>query len=250
MYGQSRVLAGHTCNANDCTSWIGKDHTLQVPKDSSALGKEWSQRFQWLPTEFEVSHDTPDIIVKSYINNLHPRNHSELYSIIAQIVGKAIPLWNRVLSRLISPPMALRVSDWSNYEKLNTMPEQEESEDEDDFDERYEEWQEARLFYEEPEPGTFKTPAERVKGYMADRPFDVPGMELQDEVEKLSFDIKPCVNLRRDFRRLQIIVKLANIHLTPEKPEYAGGSWHVEGQANESMYDWFGPSLSVTLLAC
>lgn len=28
---------------------------------------------------------------------------------------------------------------------------------------------------------------------------------------------------------LQIIVKLANIELTPDKPEYEGGSWHVEG---------------------
>jgi hypothetical protein len=27
---------------------------------------------------------------------------------------------------------------------------------------------------------------------------------------------------------LQIIVKLANIHLTLEKPEYDGGSWHIE----------------------
>ena len=31
-------------------------------------------------------------------------------------------------------------------------------------------------------------------------------------------------------RGLQVIVKLANIELTPQKPEYAGGSWHVEGQ--------------------
>ena len=31
-------------------------------------------------------------------------------------------------------------------------------------------------------------------------------------------------------RGLQVIVKLANIHLTPEKPEYGGGTWHVEGQ--------------------
>ena len=31
-------------------------------------------------------------------------------------------------------------------------------------------------------------------------------------------------------RGLQIVVKLANIELTPEKPEYEGGSWHIEGQ--------------------
>ena len=40
------------------------------------------------------------------------------------------------------------------------------------------------------------------------------------------------VDLKRDYgnRGLQIIVKLANIELTPEKPNYEGGTWHVEGQ--------------------
>ncbi|KAJ7602385.1 hypothetical protein B0H17DRAFT_1173440 [Mycena rosella] len=36
-------------------------------------------------------------------------------------------------------------------------------------------------------------------------------------------------------RTIQCIIKLANIHLTPEQPEYAGGSWHVEGMVNESI---------------
>jgi hypothetical protein len=35
-------------------------------------------------------------------------------------------------------------------------------------------------------------------------------------------------------KRLQVIVKLANIHLTPEKPRYDGGSWHFEGQGEFS----------------
>ncbi|KAH6566237.1 hypothetical protein BASA62_006821 [Batrachochytrium salamandrivorans] len=29
-------------------------------------------------------------------------------------------------------------------------------------------------------------------------------------------------------RHLQVIVKLASIHLTPDKPRYNGGSWHIE----------------------
>lgn len=29
-------------------------------------------------------------------------------------------------------------------------------------------------------------------------------------------------------KRLQVVVKLANIHLFPEKPSYGGGSWHIE----------------------
>ncbi|KAJ6558212.1 hypothetical protein B0H19DRAFT_1376690 [Mycena capillaripes] len=36
-------------------------------------------------------------------------------------------------------------------------------------------------------------------------------------------------------RTIQCIIKLANIRLTPECPEYAGGSWHIEGMANEHI---------------
>ncbi|KAG5637120.1 hypothetical protein H0H81_005713 [Sphagnurus paluster] len=45
------------------------------------------------------------------------------------------------------------------------------------------------------------------------------------------------VDLFRDYghRGLQVIVKLANIHLTPEKPSYDGGTWHVEGKLNEHI---------------
>lgn len=46
---------------------------------------------------------------------------------------------------------------------------------------------------------------------------------------------KEPLDLRKKYGKLQIIVKLANIHLTPEKPKYEGGSWHVEGQLNENM---------------
>ncbi len=36
-------------------------------------------------------------------------------------------------------------------------------------------------------------------------------------------------------RGLQIIVKLASIELTPDKPRFDGGNWHVEGQMNERI---------------
>ncbi|KAF8202924.1 hypothetical protein BJ912DRAFT_942328, partial [Pholiota molesta] len=36
-------------------------------------------------------------------------------------------------------------------------------------------------------------------------------------------------------RGLQVIVKMANIELTPEKPNYDGGSWHIDGQLNEHI---------------
>jgi hypothetical protein len=40
----------------------------------------------------------------------------------------------------------------------------------------------------------------------------------------------PKINLETEFRDqgLQVIVKLASVELTPEKPEYDGGSWRLE----------------------
>ena len=47
---------------------------------------------------------------------------------------------------------------------------------------------------------------------------------------------------------------MANIHLTPEKPDYAGGTWHVEGTLNESicataLYYYESNNISESLLA-
>ena len=39
--------------------------------------------------------------------------------------------------------------------------------------------------------------------------------------------LKDLISLKNE--TLQVIVKLANIILTPEQPDYPGGKWHVEG---------------------
>ena len=42
-------------------------------------------------------------------------------------------------------------------------------------------------------------------------------------------------------RTLQVIVRLSNIVLTPERPEYPGGKWHVEGlsQSRFARKGWY-----------
>ena len=43
----------------------------------------------------------------------------------------------------------------------------------------------------------------------------------------------PLISLKN--RKLQVIVKISEILLTPEKPDYGGGTWHVEGMENEGI---------------
>lgn len=82
-------------------------------------------------------------------------------------------------------------------------PPQNEGESEDDYWERIEEWETQIRRAVQPEPNDFSEPLE---------------------------DLSTGDEFTRGKNGLQIIVKLANIELTPEKPEYAGGTWHVEGQ--------------------
>lgn len=87
-------------------------------------------------------------------------------------------------------------------------PQQEDDEDEDDYYDRLNDWEEdiRRAVPCDPEE------------------FEPPPSKAYRNIE--------IVDLFKDFagHGLQVIVKLANIELTPEKPSYAGGSWHVEGQ--------------------
>ncbi|KAF8626051.1 hypothetical protein AX15_005105 [Amanita polypyramis BW_CC] len=180
--------------------------------------KIFSGKFQWLPCDVDVSGNQPKIV--SYVNNLHPQRHKDLYSVIEKIIDCAIPLWNTTLTKLKTPKHYFnpRVSYTEAFRKNgdNEMPEWKADMDEDDYDDRFGAWldMEAR----QPEVGAFQP-----LSYVLQSDGTPP--------EDYSADLK------RDYgdRGLQIIVKLANIHLTPEKPEYGGGSWHVEGMMNEHI---------------
>ncbi|KAJ3513910.1 hypothetical protein NLJ89_g2677 [Agrocybe chaxingu] len=66
---------------------------------------------------------------------------------------------------------------------------------------------------------------------------DAEGVERPEPGTFVAPTNPPQLDLREQFKEkgLQVIVKLANIQLTPENNHYAGGSWHVEGQLNEHI---------------
>ena len=61
----------------------------------------------------------------------------------------------------------------------------------------------------------------------------IPGVVF----EEIDYAPKADNCLINRFRQsgLQIIVKMASIELTPDKPEFPTGGWHVEGQMNEHI---------------
>lgn len=186
-----------------------------------------SSKFQWLPTDVEVGEDG-DAVFLSYVNNLHPVAHRELESVLPILFARMRPLFENVLTDLRHPrPVRIKTDSSAWYEGEPRGPWDPEIDYPDEAVEIWEddmaEWLSTRTPVIPDAPVTFIQP--------------VP---LDD-----------AVDLRG--RRLQVIVKLAAIHLTPDKPEYAGGAWHVEGMMNErivstGIYYWDSENITESRL--
>ncbi|KAF8330212.1 hypothetical protein F5887DRAFT_97981 [Amanita rubescens] len=259
VYGVSRILTDSITNLEDCIERCGEGIVCNVFRDEKSWypdpkGKNihstyrdpetpitgYSNDFQWLPCNVDISGDRARIT--SYINNLRPQYHKDLYSIIEQIIDCSIPLWNITLTRQILLKKQGRL-------------------DKRDIDfgawiqGKSEDRKITRMQYNTAFPaGVDKQGVYDLMDQFDDLPSTQPNagrFELLpvlaciqahfDNVEAASTYStelgEGMVDLKKYFGKegLQIIVKLANIHLTPEKPEYDGGTWHVEGQLNEHI---------------
>ncbi|PPQ74093.1 hypothetical protein CVT24_012938, partial [Panaeolus cyanescens] len=154
--------------------------------------------------------------ITSYINNLHP-DERDIYRVIEKIIDASNPLWDLTLSPLQAqyprfPPRRVLFEGCEYDPDPENGPETEgpqqlPDEDDEEFWDRRQEWIESIRRVVRPEPGDFK-------------PRETPSLNIREKYGKTG---------------LQIIIKFANIVLTPEKPFYGGGSWHVEGRLNEHI---------------
>ncbi|KAH8798077.1 hypothetical protein DL96DRAFT_1781872 [Flagelloscypha sp. PMI_526] len=192
-----------------------------------------SEKHCWIPSDFAVDRDGKCKLVSPYINNIHPSN-TALHSVIEQLVGAFVPMWERVLGavdRTDRPDrepgerkdVPMRIPNnrclWDNEprEHLYTTPWPNEVESD------YLEWGPPEMDEDERRMNWIRS---------CDLP-DVIWPEVEDEFNFALESRFRVVELKG--RTLQVIVKLANIHLTPEKPTYGGGNWHVEGMFNERI---------------
>lgn len=175
-----------------------------------------SEKFQWLPA-LMAKNSSGKFEFESYINNLHPVKHKDLYDSIGAIFNAAIPGLNCTLTRYASKehiriPIPIGNDAYTEeyiraHEELDLELEREAEETGVDYDwERMEEFEETKAQFLR----------EIIPKWEGDPEFDKP------------------INLS-NFDNLKVIVKLADIELTPERPSYPGGSWHVEGAINEDI---------------
>ncbi|KAA8646822.1 Ankyrin-2 [Aspergillus tanneri] len=225
VYGRSRILLDGKTGLDDYLSRSGNGEVLAVPPASTTERYAhrvrqflevplYSQKFQWLPCDVKFDPSSNKCHIVSYINNLRPDKHRDLYKVIEEIISQAIPLWNMSLTPLFHNNVRPnRVVPSRNYLPRAT-PEPEEPDE--DFDESWDDYQ------------------ERYVNWLNTLTLAPPEIEAFDP---LFFSGQEPFDLQSKFRDdgLQVIVKLANIELTPEKPKYNGGSWRAEGQLNEHI---------------
>jgi len=174
---------------------------IHVPPKKSSKKPKWgfsddyslSKRYQWLPSEFKVN-ENGSVEILSYINNLHPVHHKEIYPLIAKIFEQFVPMFERVLTDLLNP-RGNRIEVDGSWYADDDVP--------SDLDD------------------------EAADAYYENRPV------IQPKVPKFEPPPPPQTVVKLSGKTLQVIVKLANIELTPDKPNYPGGTWHVEGMKNE-----------------
>ncbi|WP_329542622.1 DUF4246 domain-containing protein [Streptomyces sp. NBC_01358] len=193
---------------------------------------EFSDTFQWLPTDVDVSSDG-DVAFRSYVNNVHPEAHHELASVLPDLFARVRPLFEKVLTDLRHPrPLRIEADPYGWYDSEPEYPDESSYGDDKAYSEAVDAWEVAQEdWWESRRPVVPDAPV-----------FVAPQVP----------DASARVDLRG--RGLQVIVKLATVHLTPDKPEYTGGSWHVEGMLNErivstGIYYWDSENITESRLS-
>ncbi|KAJ3282428.1 hypothetical protein HDU79_009942 [Rhizoclosmatium sp. JEL0117] len=207
------------------------------PCNTQLTGKEnisasdWlgaSGRCQWLPSVFEVEDDSVDVY--SYINNLNSRKHPELQDTIKSVFEAMIPMFELALGslRLIDPETRIEASmDINDYQQRQ-------------WEWEFNEYVRHKFGVKDlKDPAMPKTIDERdftefrrqLGLQQRSPPFKIPGLPASFE-EPIDSGI---YSLSLAGRGVQVIVKMANIHLTPENPVFNGGNWHLEGMDNEAI---------------
>lgn len=180
---------------------INADTIRELAKGGSG---DTNSNYRWLPSDVSCNENGV-VSFDSYINNLPPEKNAALYTLIGRILSKFLPMFSRVLRDVAHPrPHRILVEDcawWHN----DTEFEYNENDEDHDEQEQYDEWKRSRVL---------KLP-------------EVPKFVPPTLVDISDFDFKG--------QKFQVIVKLANIELTPEKPKYKGGVWHTEATESEAI---------------
>ena len=203
---KTRTLQYEALTLWDCIQRSCEGKLARQPSEEECSEKErprypneqaWSRRFQFLP--FDVKFDNKGeggSRITSYINDVHPRNHQSFYHVLEEFIDAVIPMLNRTL-------ISTKAPDYENI-RLHVAVMGREPLIRKDVD-------------------GFRPPEQRATKTWID-----PQGRWQDFI---------FADLKKEFWNigLQMVLDVQNISLGPQKTNYEGEEWHVQGQRNERI---------------
>lgn len=241
VYGRTRILKDKLIGLDDALGHAGQGEVLPVPEETGFTREDmawrvasqtdvstrpFSRQFQMLPCEVNLKEDGKWHIT-SYINNLHPIKHRDMYGLIEEVLNSIIPQLNASLTPLkdmLHSRARLEYKKAEYYplpqEILEQEPQPGKREAEIEYEDRLQDWRLKNWKAIQPDCGKFIPWA--VPQWMLDRlPLD---MSTPIRVEQE-------VDLNREYSKhgLQLIVRVIDIHLSEENPFFES-EWHGAGQ--------------------
>jgi hypothetical protein len=201
--------------------------------------------FSWIPTDFDITYDpkTKKFTAKnkSYINNIED---PVLTSLLANILSLMIPSFEAVISHHVDFGKELLKSYQASEAKVETPK---------GSRELYDFWDNERLWPSIASNalstattgantglgGDLSTLFVRSVNAEIDKMFQLytaaRTAQLNEVKEKFAKTVPGRMPWEIKDSTIQVITKLANVVLTPEKPSYDGGVWHLEGIPQEKI---------------
>ncbi|KAF9871992.1 hypothetical protein CkaCkLH20_10624 [Colletotrichum karsti] len=239
IYGRSRVLPDKEITLDDSLNHIAKGVTIPTPSQDERIHTDglmgeqrtlWSGISQWLPTNISFP-DGVNAKITSYINNLHPKDHADVYPLLEEVVTRTMPLWNVVYATVYKDTMPCDMRmDWNSgglefpgtapYDPLNIKDDLMNGLiDDDEWQRRTNQWLADQSFTRRPEPLLKKD-----KGYGADKCILTPE-SIADKTVMLG-----------EVGGIQVVVKMSAVYLTPENPVYDSQSeFALDGALNDRI---------------
>lgn len=241
VYGKSRILPDRTIRLDEALQNAGQGEVIPIPKETGITREDiawrvsaradiqvrpYSRYHQVLPTDWELGDDERWHIA-TYINNLHPVKHRNIYKLIEDTFNCIIPQWDVTLTPMKDMLHSRARIEYgkAQYEPLSAealkqAPEIHPREAQSEYEERCEKWRMKNYRAIQPDAGEFI-------------PWAVPPRLMSKLPEDLTSTIRveSTVELNRDYRErgLQVVTRILGVDLTPEDPYYQT-EWHVEGQ--------------------
>ncbi|KAL7945789.1 hypothetical protein V8C42DRAFT_352787 [Trichoderma barbatum] len=284
IYNRSRILPDRHINLTNCLEACGQGDILLGPRDSEGKirtiggleNEVFDTSFQWLPCDIVVD-EAGNAKTDSYINNLHPTEHADMYTTIEKFITLALPAWDIIYrwpenfwhqrinnqstrydckipdvcgesecSRLNRPATEALAAAYISMARDPTPSKCAGNRDDRLLNlklERNESWMEIVLQELTDEAaewcrGMFEGREDRYKWFDDTHPLQLPEPENTSWFKYIGLDssnVRSSDFFSQKNNRLQVIVQLTEIHLTPESPEYPGDLWEIDGMLNEHI---------------